>query len=82
MLFSMILIREPEVRVSARGTLGTIPGVDPPLFLPPARPWGERHRLTLAAWLTTVLLAVVCGAQRAMSFESFQHLHMWHLLLF
>ena len=51
MLISMILIREPEVRASARGSLVTIPGVDPPLFHPPARPWGERRPLTFTAFL-------------------------------
>ena len=47
-LIKTILIYEPEVRASGRGTLRTIPGVDSPLLAPPARHWGERRPLT---WL-------------------------------
>ena len=42
-----ILIYEPAVRASARGTVHTIPGVDSQLLTPPARPQGERCTPTL-----------------------------------
>ena len=45
-----ILMYEPEVRASARGTVHTIPGVDSPLLTPPARLQGERCTHTWLPW--------------------------------
>ena len=68
-LIKTILIYEPEVRASARGTLRTIPGVDFPLLAPPARPQGERRPLTWLplhdadAWPSCAVDSALCSSR-------------------
>ena len=67
-LIKTILIYEPEVRASARGTLRTIPGVDSQLLAPPARPQGERRPLTWLplhdadAWPSCAVDSALCSS--------------------
>ena len=69
------------MRTSTRGTLHTIPGVDSKPFRPPARPLEARSPLSLVASLRLCFSTVVCRAQRAMSLESIQHLHIYEHFL-
>ena len=81
----MIWRFKPSAPRSARRTLRTIPGVDPPLHSSRVRPQGERGRLlalALSALFSGVIATLVYEAPSRLSFDSGHGQALYPRLLF